>query len=150
MGLFGIKTKKEKAAEAAAAKAKQEARDKEMIEGIRYWDYDMCAKAIKDAEAGTRTYSRKVLEAIKNRKYEAARENAEWRERRELDKKIEAQEKEVSRLKGRSPWQVTGGAGGYFAVRSTDNDKRMQEEVDRAEAEVRKLKKQRENVGKNW
>lgn len=146
MGLFGIKTKKEKAAE--AEKAKKAAEEEALIADIKYWPREQCKRELKAIEDGKRDYSYSVRSAIKSRHTHLCIEAGEDAKRREYDRKIAAQEKEISTLKGRSPWTVAGGAGGWVATRSTESDKKYYGEIDRAEQELRRLQRERDNVGK--
>ena len=114
MGLFGIKTKKEKAAE--AEKAKKAAEEEALIADIKYWPREQCKRELKAIEDGKRDYSYSVRSAIKSRHTHLCIEAGEDAKRREYDRKIAAQEKEISTLKGRSPWTVAGGAGGCRPV----------------------------------
>ena len=145
MGLFGIKTKKEKAAEERARKA---AEDQELIDDIKYWTREMCKRELDAIKAGKKEYSYSVKSAISSRHTELCIADGEAAKRREYDRKIAAQEKEISTLKGRSPWTVAGGAGGWVATRSTESDKKYYGEINRAEQELRRLQRERDNVGK--
>ena len=149
MGLFGIKTRKEKQAE--AEKANTAKVESELLESIDYWPHEKCYDELKAYENGQRSnYSRRVIEKIRNRKQKLAREIGDHNKRRDLDKKIAAKEAEIKRLKERDPWTYSVGGGMYMKFRSTENDKRMAEEVQLAERELARLKMQRDNIGKEY
>lgn len=148
MGLFGIKTRKEKQAEAERLrKAKNES---DLLESIEYWSYEKCYDELKAYESGRRDFSRRVVEKIKNKKSQLARERGEHNRRRELDRKIAAKEAEIERLKARDPWTYTAGGGMYMKFRSTQTDAAMAAEVKSAERELARLRMERNNIGKEW
>ena len=149
MGIFGIKTRKEKQAEAERLrKAKDES---ELLGSIKYWSHAKCYDELEAYEKGNRpNYSWKVIEAIKKQKQKEATESMNHRKRLDLDKKIAAKKAEIERLKARDPWTYYGGGGGmYMKVRSTTTDEAMAAEVRAAERELARLQNERNNIGKS-
>ena len=148
MGLFGIKTRKEKEAE---ARAQREREDEALIKEIKHWSREHCKRELDAIKAGRRDYSYSVRSAIDSRHSQCCYEDGLAARRREADRKIEAQRKEVDRLKGRSIWDGPyGGEGAYIATTSTTKIDRMKREVSSAERELARLQRERDNIGKGW
>ena len=149
MGIFGIKTRKEKEAEAAKLRAAK--REEEILESIEYWDSYKCRQELEAYEKGQRShFTYKIVSAIKNKRSQLGYEAGLRYKRSELDKKIAAKQAEIERLRNRDPWTYSGGDGYHFRFRSTENDKRMASEVSLAERELARLQRERDNVGKEW
>ena len=92
MGWFGIKTRKEKLAEAEKAR-----KEKELIEEIQHWDRKECKEALKKKSE----YSYNVRRAIEKRETElslGARANAKQSKIADLERQIRAKEAEISRI----------------------------------------------------
>ena len=148
MGLFGIKTRREKEAE---ARAQREKKDKALIGEIKHWLRETCKRELDAIEAGRRDYSYSVRYEIEKRYKQCCYEDGLAARRREADRRIESQRKEVDRLKGRSIWDGPyGGAGGWIATTSTTKIERMRAETESAERELRRLQRERDNIGKEW
>ncbi len=151
MGLFGFGKKKKAAAEAAKAAAAK--KEKDLLDSIKYWDYDRCRKELEAYENGDRDhYSYRVVEAINNRKFKLGRESVNRMERRNIDAKIAEAQARVNRLQEKynnHGWSGAGSDGYYFATTSTSKIAEIKRELDSAKRELENLRRQRDSIGRD-
>lgn len=137
MGLFGFKTRKEKLAEAEAAR-----KEKELIEEIKHWDRKECREALKNKSK----YSYKVISAIKEREtklFLEAKDNAKQNKIYDLQRQISAKEAEIRRIENDKSihWNNSYSDGyrlGYADLTGQINSQRS--EVQRLRNEISRLK----------
>lgn len=142
MGLFGIKTRKEKLAEAQAARKEQQ-----LIEEIQDWDFKQCKEALKKGG-----YSYEVHLAIEKRATKLERAGRE----RNIDNKIasltsqiRAKEARISQLENAPlKWENVGyGMKTANITEQYDNNKseirRLQREISDLKRQINRLEDQR-------
>lgn len=146
MGLFGIKTRKEKLAEAEAAR-----KEKELIEEIKHWDRRKCQEALKNKSK----YSSKVRRAIEDRERDLfldARANAKQNKIYDLQRQISAKEAEIRRIENDKSihWNNSYSDGyrlGYADLTGQINSQKS--EVQRLRNEISRLKCQIRDLENN-
>ena len=135
MGLFGFKTRKEKLAEAEAAR-----KEEQLIEEIQDWDFKQCKEALKKKGE----YSYAVRSAIQKRatKLElAGRERNIDNQIAKCESQIRAKEARISQLE-KAPLKCNNVGYGMKTANLTEQYNDNQSEIRRLQREISELRRQ--------